>query len=288
MSEQDPENDLPEDPEHLSLDDMLSGYEESDEDYSLEELSQAYAQILAEQDSIKLPVDDLADNLAEEDELSTDDESAEDDFDEESLEEPEPISPASFLQPLAIDTANEDLVDQETVPVTPERIVESILFVGTPTGESISSRMIASLMRGVSPAEVENYVARLNQNYESEQAAYRIEKDDLGFKMQLHRSMLPVRNQFYGQVKEAKLSQPIIDVLSVIAYHQPVERAEVERLVGRPSGANINQLIRRDLIIMERGEDRKKTLRTTARFLELFGLDEIDDLPQSEAMDDFE
>lgn len=271
----------PED-EHFSLDDMFD-VPEDEGDYSLDELSQAYAQILAEQNALEIslpegtipPADDVEGDASEIDEEA-----------EESETSPE-SSANTFIQPLNFKQANLDLADEDGLPVIPERVVESILFVGTPDNSPISARLIASLMRGVSPNEVDQYVEKLNRNYEAEGAAYRIEREDLGYRMQLDPAMIPVRNQFYGQIKEAKLNQQVIDVLSVVAYHQPVERAEVERLVGKPAGGSLNQLIRRNLIIMEKTEGKTKCYRTTQRFLELFGLDEIDDLPQSEAMDDF-
>lgn len=280
-----PENGTPDD-EHLSLDEMLSGYDESQEDYSLEELSQAYAQILAEQESLQVPVPGDREPSGDDSPVQLEPDTTAPASD--SLSAPtEAESANSFLQPLRVDSANQDLDADEEIAVTPERIVESILFVGTPDQSPISARLLASLMRGVSPGEVEQYVERLNRQYEAEQASFRIVQEDLGFRMELAPSMIPVRNRFYGQVKEVRLNQQVIDVLSVVAYHQPVEKSEVERLIGRPTGAYLNQLLRRNLILVEK-ENGQKQYRTTERFLELFGLDELADLPQSEAMDDFE
>lgn len=289
MNDDRDESPNPED-QHFSLDDLPSNFSDDEEDYSLDELSQAYAQILAEQEALEVPVpqEDGFQASDPEEAIATSGTGDAAGNGSSSVEsEEESVRGATFLKPLDRQRANEDLGQEDRIAVTPERIVESILFVGTPDSRQISPRLLASLMRGVSPEEVDQYISKLNQSYEEDGAAYRIHQDELGYRMQLHSSFAPIRNQFYGQVKEARLNQMVIDVLSVIAYHQPVERHEIERLVGRPCGGALNQLVRRNLVQMEK-EKKLRLYRTTDRFLDLFGLDEIDDLPQSEAMDDFE
>ncbi len=82
-----------------------------------------------------------------------------------------------------------------------------------------------------------------------------------------------------------KLSRQAVEVLSIVAYRQPVTVQEVNTLRGKPSGAILAQLVRRDLISVshdDRGPNASKAARyrTTRRFLELFGLESLDDLPQ--------
>jgi len=286
--------------EDLSLDDLMAGFADDQADYSLEELSNAYAQIMAEQEAMKIPVTLTSDDAQPGVSIALNLDSAADgsgppqqavditaDPDHQTsdpADSPTDGDRANFLKPLSIDTANEDLTEDDQVAITPERIVESILFVGTSDNDPISGRLLASLMRGVSPDEIDTYVDRLNQSYEADQAAYRIIKEVLGYKMILSKQYVPVRNRFYGQIKEARLSQSIIDTLSIVAYHQPITKAKIDDLMGKSNGANINQLVRRDLLKIERSDDKKKYYKTTERFLDLFGIDSVDDLPQSEAM----
>ena len=73
----------------------------------------------------------------------------------------------------------------------------------------------------------------------------------------------------------------------MVAYRQPMTRAEVNELRGKPSGAVLSQLVRRELLRLERPEDQPRNPHyyTTARFLELFGLSSIEELPQSQEFD---
>jgi segregation and condensation protein B len=86
------------------------------------------------------------------------------------------------------------------------------------------------------------------------------------------------------------LSQAAIEVLAVVAYHQPATAEEVDRLRNHHSSAILNQLVRRDLLAVHRDPHDKRTRRytTTDRVLSLFGLDAIADLPQAEFEEDLE
>ena len=78
-----------------------------------------------------------------------------------------------------------------------------------------------------------------------------------------------------------RLSPASVEVLSVVAYHQPVTAQQVQSLRDAPSGPQLAQLVRRQLLRVEReeGHSRRPTYVTTPRFLQLFGLASLDDLP---------
>ena len=172
----------------------------------------------------------------------------------------------------------------ETCEVTPRTILEAILFVGHPTGEPLTSERIAGLMRGVRPAEIDDLVVELNAEYAREGAPYEILSVGPGYLLALRSEFAALRDAFYGRVREARLSQSAIDVLAIVAYHQPLPADEIDRLRGRPSGAILSQLVRRDLLCLERPADKKKKVeyRTTSRFLDLFGLEGLAELPRSQ------
>jgi segregation and condensation protein B len=96
-----------------------------------------------------------------------------------------------------------------------------------------------------------------------------------------------LRDKFYGKVREARLSQVAIDVLSLVAYNQPMSRAELDALRDKDNGPILSQLIRRRLLLIERRDDAPqiKYYRTTDRFLKLFGLASIDDLPRTQELE---
>ena len=90
-----------------------------------------------------------------------------------------------------------------------------------------------------------------------------------------------MREKFYGRVRQVRLSQAAVDVLSLVAYHEPISRDEVNRLRGKGSNALLTQLVRRQLLRLERSEGatQEPHYRTTRRFLDLFGLTSLADLP---------
>ena len=185
----------------------------------------------------------------------------------------------------------EDLGDQgagpEEVEVTPRTILEAMLFVGSSNNEPLSGRVVAGLMRGVSPREIDELVHELNEIYEAEACPYHIVSVGAGYTLQLRPEFARLRDKFYGRVREAKLSQPAIDVLAMVAYRQPITRDAVNELRGQSSGAVLSQLVRRELLRIERTDEnpRKPLYCTTDRFLDLFGMASIDELPQSHEFD---
>ena len=78
-----------------------------------------------------------------------------------------------------------------------------------------------------------------------------------------------------------------MDVLAIIAYHQPIAAEQIDRLRGKPSGHILSQLVRRDLLRIDRPADKKAkpTYATTERFLDLFGLENLQELPRSQEIE---
>ena len=172
--------------------------------------------------------------------------------------------------------------------LSPRMIVEGMLFVGNSEGVPLTNREMAASMRNVSPTEVDNLVVELNETYEQVGAPYEIVSAGAGYQMQIREQHDAVRQRFYGRVREAKLTPPAIEVLSIVAYRQPVTSEEVTRLRGSRSRWILNQLVRRGLLSIERpnGSPQKPTYLTTLRFNHLFRIDSPRDLPSSADLDD--
>jgi segregation and condensation protein B len=177
--------------------------------------------------------------------------------------------------------------DDECCEVTPRSILEAILFVGHPANEPLTSERIAALMRGVRPSEIDDMILELNAEYAAAGSPYVILSIDCGYQFALRPEYGSLRDAFYGRIREARLSQSAIDVLAIVAYQQPVGPDEIERLRGKPSGGILSQLVRRDLLSLERQSDRKAKplFRTTERFLGLFELEDLADLPRSQEIE---
>ncbi|HEX5104521.1 MAG TPA: SMC-Scp complex subunit ScpB, partial [Pirellulaceae bacterium] len=171
--------------------------------------------------------------------------------------------------------------------ITPRSILEAILFVGHPTAEPLTSERIAALMRGVRPEEIDDLVRQLNEEYAAEGAPYAIVSVGPGYQLALRPEFSPLRDHFYGRLREARLSQAAVDCLAIVAYHQPIATGEIDRLRGKPSGHILSQLVRRDLLRIDRPAERhaKPTYSTTERFLDLFGLEDLQELPRSQEIE---
>jgi segregation and condensation protein B len=195
--------------------------------------------------------------------------------------------PVASEQLAAVEPNHADEAD-DACEVTPRSILEAMLFVGSPQNEPLSSKQVASLMRGVRPAEIDTLVRELNQAYQSRNCPYAIVAEGAGYRLRLREEYARVRDKFYGRARQARLSQAAIEVLAAVAYHAPITAEEVSRLRGTACGHILAQLVRRQLLSLQRSESEPRRARyvTTARFLQLFGLKNLDDLPRSHDLEE--
>jgi segregation and condensation protein B len=227
----------------------LAAGSEADRGLSLEELGQALADRLAHgDDPYAEPTDEFADN--------------------------------GLAVPGAPNGEQRDPVDR--FELTPRGILEALLFVGGPASEPLSSRRISSLMRGVRAAEIDALIRELNEDYRRRNCPYTIADEGAGYRLKLRDQFARLRDRFYGKARLAKLSQAAIEVLAAVAYRAPLTLEEISRLRGKPSGPLVTQLVRRQLLRLERAPDKPRRARyyTTDRFLQLFGLENLDELPR--------
>lgn len=179
--------------------------------------------------------------------------------------------------------------EEQRVDVNPLSLLESMLFVGNKENRPLSREKASEMMRNVSPEEIDALAEELNRRYTIWNCPYEIVRDKRGFRMTLRDDFEPVRTKFYGRVKEARLTQSAIDVLSLVAYKQPITAEEVQRIRKQPSAPILSQLVRRDLIGIVRETEGKRRITyyvTTDRFLRLFELETLADLPVSEELEE--
>ena len=124
----------------------------------------------------------------------------------------------------------------------------------------------------------------LNRRYAAQGAPYHVVGEGDGYRLTLGDEFHSLRNRFYGRIREARLSQAAIDVLALVAYQQPITGEKIGRLRGKPSNHVLTHLVRRGLLRIERPDPKRRTphYHTTERFLRLFNLQSLDDLPRSE------
>lgn len=171
--------------------------------------------------------------------------------------------------------------EQPASPPPMKRIIEALLFVG---GSPLTAQRAREILRGLTQDQFDATIHELNADYRRQNRPYLLQPQGSGWVLTLRPKYHHVIEKLYGGVREAKLSQPAIDVLAVVAYRQPVTRAEIDTFRGADSGALLRQLVRRGLIQivpMESGKPREVAYTTTQRFLDLFGLQSLDDLPKT-------
>ncbi len=173
----------------------------------------------------------------------------------------------------------------QNVPTTPpplRRIIEALLFAG---GSPLTAERARAAIRGLTPEQFDEAVDALNRDYRLQGRPYTIHTRAQGCMLVLRPRYKAVAERLYGQTRQARLSPAAIDVLSLVAYRQPVAKQEIDSIRGMDSGSLLRQLVRRGLIaVVQRGESAKREVAygTTQRFLKLFKLRSLDDLPQTQ------
>ncbi|MCI0684318.1 MAG: SMC-Scp complex subunit ScpB [Gemmataceae bacterium] len=167
-------------------------------------------------------------------------------------------------------------------PPAPLRILEALLFVG---GTPLTPARACQVIRGLSVEQFTELIDELNRAYRRQDRPYSIQSRDQGYVLALKPKFRPVMAKVFGGVREARLSTQAIDVLALVAYRQPATKVEIDSLRGAESATLLRQLVRRGLIqVMYRAEAERKEVSygTTPRFLEMFGLQSLDDLPKTQ------
>jgi len=154
------------------------------------------------------------------------------------------------------------------------RIIESLLFAG---GQPVSAELACDIIRGLTPAHFRDAVDELARHYRRQDRPYRVEPRPDGYVLSLKPGMVRLQSRLFPGPRETRLSVPALDVLAVVAYKQPITRAEIDSLRGHDSAALLRQLVRLGLVAVEAGQ----TYSTTRRFLDLFGLKSLDELPRT-------
>ena len=122
---------------------------------------------------------------------------------------------------LAIGDATDDATGDDSGPVTPLGILEAMLFVGDRDNRPLTAARASELMRGVEPGKIAGLIAELNQRYSRGGCPYYVADDSDGYRITLRRPFHPLREKFYGRIRQARLSQAAIDVLAIVAYQRP-------------------------------------------------------------------
>jgi segregation and condensation protein B len=177
----------------------------------------------------------------------------------------------------------EDTMQNPPADVTVESVAEAVLFA---TDEPISAERLAKIIEtGVK--QVKEHIKNLNDKYQANNNAFRIEQIAGGYQMMT----LGLYNHWLKKLLRArddsKLSPAAMETLAIIAYKQPIIRADIESIRGVAAGEVLRSLMYKGLVkIVGRAEvlGRPMLYGTTKKFLEVFGLNTLKDLPKIEEL----
>jgi segregation and condensation protein B len=167
-----------------------------------------------------------------------------------------------------LEEAAEAMIFAADAPVSPEQIAEVFAEVTGRPQPSVE--------------EVETAVRQLNEEYTDTERALEIREWGGGYRLVTRRTLSPFVQALYVDEQEVSLSRSLMETLAVVAYKQPVTRPEVDFVRGVNSDYAIRKLMEMDLVDVRGRADslgRPLLYGTTDRFLEQFGLMDLDDLP---------
>lgn len=164
--------------------------------------------------------------------------------------------------------------------VSPLTILEALLFVGLPGGRPLSSRTVAGLMRGVRPQEIDDLAGQLRRRYRADNCPYEVVSRDDGWLVRLRPEFAGFGRVLEARARMVRLDAEALDVLAAVAWNQPVPRDGLVELGCDARPAVLRQLVRRGLLELRHDDDGgEPCYRTTAKFLEVFRLESLADLP---------
>jgi segregation and condensation protein B len=163
-------------------------------------------------------------------------------------------------------------------------VLEALLFS---THHPLTAGKLADLMELPTQSPLRHAIKALNAGYEEARRAFRIEQVAGGYQMLTLPEYGEHLKALHQKEVDSKLTKAAIETLAIIAYKQPILRADVEAIRGVACGETIRSLMEKHLVrIAGRAEEPGRPILygTTKRFLELFGLNTLKDLPQGQEL----
>ena len=158
-------------------------------------------------------------------------------------------------------------------------IIEVVIFAAD---RPVSADELASVMDELDGDTVRQLIAELQQEYDATRRGFQIVPIANGFQMCTRDEYAPWVKKFYAGEISSRLSVSALEALAIIAYKQPVTRAEIDEIRGVGSDSVIRTLLERNLakvVGRKRTPGMPMIYGTTAEFLMHFGLRDLSELP---------
>lgn len=178
----------------------------------------------------------------------------------------------------------EEIKDLNTTEIkNPTAAIESIIFAA---GYPMKYEKLASVL-GLTPSEVKRYVSELAEKYNDDEHGIMVLMFPETCQFCTKEQHLPYIKETLGIKRGGNLSASSMEVLAIVSYNQPVTRSFVDLVRGVDSSYAMNSLVDKGLIETCGRLDapgRPMLYGTTDKFLRVFGLNSVDELPEVELL----
>lgn len=160
------------------------------------------------------------------------------------------------------------------------KIIESLLFIKGEEG--VSTEYLASFM-SLNTSEAENILNIFKEEYNETSSALVIKKFGSNYKMLVKDDIFSIIKDRISSQKLSKLSKAALETLAIIAYNQPISKLEIDKIRNVSSDGIINSLLEKELIVSNKVLDKigkPKLYETTDLFLDIFGIESLEQLPK--------
>jgi segregation and condensation protein B len=187
-------------------------------------------------------------------------------------------------------TESQSSLDLQQIPCSSiplEQRVEALLFASERSLSETKIKTVLGIEDENAIKQIKEAIESLNTSYDSNARAFRVERIAGGYRVMTREEFAPLVSRLHEQRQQQKLSQAALETLSIIAYRQPVMRAEIEVIRGVACGEVLRGLMERRLVkIVGRAEElgRPMLYGTTKEFLTIFGLANLKDLPEVQGL----
>jgi segregation and condensation protein B len=162
--------------------------------------------------------------------------------------------------------------------------LEAVLLLAD---EPLAARRLAEAAGLASAAEARTLIARLRELLVVDGSAFEIEELAGGYQLLTGSRYHPWLSRLKRTGHELRLTPAVMETLAILAYRQPIMRADVDKIRGVSSSEIIRQLMEKGLVKVVGRHDslgRPQLYGTTRKFLQAFGLNSLADLPEVEAL----
>lgn len=159
-------------------------------------------------------------------------------------------------------------------------VVEALILASP---EPLPARKLADMVRGLTPSGAGKAVAELNNRYMEAGCSFRVRELAGGFQFYIVPEFAGYVQELFARRRKMRLTRASLETMAIVAYRQPVTKAEIEHIRGVATDGVVHHLLEKKLITLRgRAKTVGKPLQygTTDEFLKFFGLASLSDLPK--------